>query len=598
MIQEAKPPSRTSLVSIFVFYITFSVLLSIFFWFLVHDIASGSNSRFKQEEFSQIFILFSFIIIIIAVIVILWVVYKLLRLKKIDTLQGGLKLRLMGFFTGFAFLITMPQVVLSIMIVFTTTEEWLPTNTENVVVQSRKSLIANREKKLENLAQFSKSRILVKQINAMMEYPSASNRLWNELQQLNNFISSVQIFSPEGDELIFGGDKAGKIEFSNSIKKMEIGQLPLSINQNSLIFRYLLSINLNNEDTAKVIISMVQPRSDNRLISDLTNLSNHYKPLIESRAWIGKNISILLLLFIILLNLLSIYISLYLSNLIIRPILEIEKATQRVANGDFHARLYPDKSNNFTLLANSFNKMVFDLGRLQKDSSHNHKMQAWQDIAKRMAHEINNPLTPIRLSAERMQRQYNKAPDKFAPILEKSTKAIISEVENLDALLKDFRAFSKLPEPFFTKVNLFQLIEESVIIYSQIKGSSTRINTNGIERNIEIFVDKNQIKQVISNLIKNSIEAIQKSGKININSTLVSKQNIKYCRITIEDNGIGMSEDVIENIFTPYYTTKKEGTGLGLSIIERIIFVHKGKIRVTSKEAKGTTFIIDLPTER
>jgi len=595
MIKRSRPPSKTSLVSFLVFYITFTILASIFFWLLVHDIASGSKSRFKEESVTLVFTIMAILIIVVSIFLTFWIIFKLLQLKKRDLLQGGLKLRLMGYFTGFAFLITIPQVVLSIMIVATTTDEWLPKNTENIILQSRHSLLKIREQQFDTLKEFSRSRILNTKIQEMLKTPSHSDKIWKELRATNSIISSLQLFSETGEEILFEGNESCKIQYKKNIQNADIGELPVSINKNKSIFRYLINIDTTNP--VKAIISMVQPAVDIHLITDLTNLSNHYKPLIESRAWIGKNITIVLLLFILLLNLASIYISLYLSNLIILPIVDIEQASRKVAGGDFKARLYPDKSNNFTLLAHSFNKMVFDLERLQKNSSHDNKMKAWQDIAKRMAHEINNPLTPIRMSAERMLRRYKKDPTNFGPILEKSATSIITEVETLSSLLHDFRAFSRLPEPNFSKTNLYNLIDEVKEIYSTLKGSLVEINLSGIGKSIELNIDKSQMKQVFSNLIKNSIEAIEKKGIININTSLVSKQNIKYCRIIIEDNGKGIPQELLENIFTPYFTTKKEGTGLGLSIIERIIFVHDGKIRVVSQTDKGTTFIIDLPME-
>ena len=201
------------------------------------------------------------------------------------------------------------------------------------------------------------------------------------------------------------------------------------------------------------------------------------------------------------------------------------------------------------------------------------------------------------MSAERMVRQYKKNPENFENVLTKSTQIIIDEVENLKMLLHDFRAFSRLPEPQFEKSNLYDILVDLVALYRNQENKKIQFSLGEVDQNCNIVIDKMQIRQVFSNLIKNSVEAIEDEGYINCASVIVRRQNIKYCRVILEDSGKGIPAHLLDNIFTPYFTTKEDGTGLGLSIVERIIFAHKGKIRALSKEGDGTTFVIDLPME-
>lgn len=597
MISGARLSSRTSLVTLIVFYLTFTIASSVFFWFLILDISSGSAGHFRGGVIGVAFVFLAIIIIILSIFWISGILIGIVKQKKTDQLQGGLKLRLIGYFSSFALLVTVPQVVLAIMIVVVTTDKWLPTNTETVIMNSRNSMMDNRDQKIENLRQVSSSRLFNEKLKEMYKNPKQADRIWDDLTEINMLLSAIQLFSQEGETVLFQGNEICRMKYKRVLRETVEGELPQKTIRNNSFFRYLLPVNCADGFSCKAVITQVQAATDNDLINDLTDLSQHYRPLIESRVWMRNNITLVLLLFILIINLISIYISLYLSNQIILPILDIQKATQQVAEGDFSVRLYPDKTNNFGMLASSFNKMVFDLEKLQKNSSHYNKMKAWQDIARRMAHEINNPLTPIRLSAERMLRVYKKKPENFGSVLDKSANAIISEVENLEELLHDFRAFSRLPEPIFERIMLYDLISEVVEIYRHLGDKTISIDLSSLDRSLLLVMDKKQIKQVFSNLVKNSIEALGENGRINISSTLVSRRNIRYCRIILEDNGKGMSEEVLEHIFTPYFTTKQEGTGLGLSIVERIVFSHKGKIRAASKEARGTSFIIDLPME-
>lgn len=597
MISGVKAPSKTTFVSLLSFYIVAVVFLSLFFWFIIVDIASGIDSRFTKGMLSVFFYLFAFVITVVIFAGTFYMLGQLLRLKKSNALYGGMKLRLMGYFSGFAFLITIPQVLLAIILIFTTTNKWLSSNTQEVIGKSRSSMMLSRDDKMNNLRGFANSRIFFNSIKSMIDYPDRQNALWQDLVDVNRLVSGIQVFTLDGEELFFLGDPMSKTNFRKIFQELNEGELPVLVGQSSIFFRYLVLVELSKDRAVKVVVSFAQPIADNSLINDLTLLSEHYIPLIQSRNWIRTNIMLVLFLFILIINFISIYLGLYISNMLLWPIVDIEEAIKKVASGDFSVRLYCEKENHFAMLVDAFNKMIFDLERLQKNSTHFNKMKTWQEIARRMAHEINNPLTPIRMSAERMVRQYQKNPNNFETVLNKSAQIIIDEVENLKKLLHDFRAFSRLPEPQFEKNNLYDLIMDLVVLYKNQEDKKIQFSLSEFDPNCILVFDKMQMRQVFSNLIKNSIEAIEVEGYINFASVIVRRQNIKYCRIMIEDSGKGIPPNLLENIFTPYFTTKEQGTGLGLAIVERIIFAHSGKIKVLSKEKDGTTFVIDLPME-
>ncbi len=214
---------------------------------------------------------------------------------------------------------------------------------------------------------------------------------------------------------------------------------------------------------------------------------------------------------------------------------------------------------------------------------------AWQEVAKRIAHEIKNPLTPIRLSAERLTKKWNeKAPD-FEDIMNRSTKTIVQEVNSLRSLVDEFSRFGKMPKINLEPTNIKSIIEEVIDLYSNLKEIEilTSLNTEIPE----IEIDKQQIKMALINLIDNAIQA--KTEKIWLNAYYNS--SLDLIRIEVVDDGVGIEEKDKDKLFFPYFSTKKEGTGLGLAIVNSIISKHRGYIRVQDNRPKGTQFIIELP---
>ncbi|MBI9100701.1 MAG: HAMP domain-containing protein, partial [Spirochaetaceae bacterium] len=276
------------------------------------------------------------------------------------------------------------------------------------------------------------------------------------------------------------------------------------------------------------------------------------------------------------------------------PIERLEKATKRVADGDYSFRILSPSNDELAILISSFNQMINELELSRIKILQTEKVTTWQEIAQRLAHEIRNPLTPIKLAAQRVQRKINTP--NIETILDSSMNIIITEVESLDSMLQQFRNFARLPKLEPTSIKLCELIYDSIKIYSDTIPTIT-FDVTPIDENIRVNVDKNQMKQVFVNLYKNAIEAMNNRGTIYIRTDIVLKGYTHFCRIQIQDEGIGISREDSEKVFHPYFTTKENGTGLGLSIIERIVFDHKGRIWLESKVGSGTTFYIDIPVE-
>jgi nitrogen fixation/metabolism regulation signal transduction histidine kinase len=295
--------------------------------------------------------------------------------------------------------------------------------------------------------------------------------------------------------------------------------------------------------------------------------------------------------------LMTVIIAISFSRRITHPIVELTEATRRVAEGDFSIQILTRRNDELGLLIRSFNAMVQNLEKSRAALVKSEKISIWQNMAQQLAHEIKNPLTPIKLSAERVLRRWRNEPENVNEILENSMMAIIQETEGLSSMLNEFRTLSKPMEPSKSLTNMCEPVEEVVNIYSS-SYPGVKFDIHHAEENIQIKIDKHRFSQILTNLVINAIDAMNGTGSIEIRTDLVKKREVCYCRTSIKDSGIGINEQQGLLIFTPYFTTKGSGTGLGLPIVERIINDHGGAIWFDSAAGMGTTFYIDLPAEK
>lgn len=219
------------------------------------------------------------------------------------------------------------------------------------------------------------------------------------------------------------------------------------------------------------------------------------------------------------------------------------------------------------------------------------KAFAWQEVARRIAHEIKNPLTPIRLSTERMLKKWENRDEDFANVFRRSTHTIIKEVDGLKRLVDEFSRFGKMPEIVKSPASLSGIIDEAINLFRDYKGVT--VKTALPDNMPPIDIDREQFKRVFINLFDNALHAMNNSGNIDVRVNLNTASN--RVLIDIADNGPGIKEEDKEKLFLPYFSTKDSGTGLGLTIASRIIAEHGGYIRVSNNKPKGTVFTIEIP---
>ncbi|MDR0316180.1 MAG: HAMP domain-containing protein [Treponema sp.] len=294
--------------------------------------------------------------------------------------------------------------------------------------------------------------------------------------------------------------------------------------------------------------------------------------------------------------LMTLIIAISFTRRVTHPIVELTEATRRIAEGDFSIQILSRRGDELGLLIRSFNSMVQDLEKSRAALVKAEKISIWQNMAQQLAHEIKNPLTPIKLSAERVLRRWRNEPERIDEILEDSMLAIIQETEGLSTLLTEFRTLSKPAELAQSWCRLRETTEETINPYRN-SYPHVQFDIGYTKDNIIIKIDKHRLAQVLTNLIINAIDAMDGKGTIEIRADLIRKREILYCRLSIKDSGKGISPKEVPLVFTPYFTTKDSGTGLGLPIVERIVNDHGGAIWFNSAEGMGAIFYIDLPVE-
>jgi len=220
------------------------------------------------------------------------------------------------------------------------------------------------------------------------------------------------------------------------------------------------------------------------------------------------------------------------------------------------------------------------------------KVAAWREVARRLAHEIKNPLTPIQLCAERLRRHFAGAPPAAQALVEECTTTIIGEVESLKGLVDEFSQFARMPAPRTVPTDLGQLITDTLALYNGIFTDVVfeQQSAAGVPL---VRLDAEQIRRVIINLVDNAVEAMERKGRIVIETELDAANGV--VRVMVADDGPGIPAGEREKLFLPYYSTKRRGSGLGLAIVRRIIAEHGGSIEVGDNVPHGTRFTIELP---
>ncbi len=285
--------------------------------------------------------------------------------------------------------------------------------------------------------------------------------------------------------------------------------------------------------------------------------------------------------------------STFISRQLTRPLVYIQRGLNKISGGNLDTTIPVTSDDEIGNLAEAYNNMVFRLKKLRKELATAEREAAWKEMAQQVAHEIKNPLTPMKLNVQHLERQLksnNQDPKELKKRVQKITDNLIDQIQSLNNIASDFSKFSQPLDEEFTKVNLASILKSVAELYKHDETVDIKFEADRNPAHVRGIPD--ELKRVIINLVKNAYEAMSDNGG-EIVLRLYHQQ--KHVFIEVEDNGRGIAEEDRPNIFVPNFSTKSSGTGLGLAICKKIIEAHEGSITFASVEDEGTTFVIKLP---
>ena len=341
-------------------------------------------------------------------------------------------------------------------------------------------------------------------------------------------------------------------------------------------------VKLNNFiDTYLYIVKFMDPKLINYLRTTDEAVSFYYS-VQDSKTGIKISFAIIYLLIVSLLLFLSIIISINFASRLTQPIINLIGASEKISSGNLKIKVPLIKTNKeFDKLNKNFNSMIEKLSKQQEKLIISERHSAWASVARKLAHEIKNPLTPMQLSIDRIREKYLKKVDGSDKLFSEYLNTISKQITDIEHLLNEFSDFARMPKPIFKKIETSKLISRSLSLHELSEKNITFTLSNQSSYTY-IKGDEEQLNRVFINLIKNSIESINEKklknaifkGKINVDIT----EDSDYIYIIILDNGVGFDEANKTKMLTPYFTTKKQGTGLGLAIVTKIISDHNSTI--------------------
>jgi signal transduction histidine kinase len=276
------------------------------------------------------------------------------------------------------------------------------------------------------------------------------------------------------------------------------------------------------------------------------------------------------------------------------PVNRLTRATRRIAGGEFDARVVATSSDELGRLVEHFNRMARDLERQRSELERTNRLEAWAEMARQVAHEIKNPLTPIQLNAEHLRRVNADRGEPLSPILEQSVNTILSQVKLLRQIASEFSSFASSPTVQRAPADIAALLHEIVDPYRSALADQIHFDVDVPSNLPPVYIDRTLITRALTNIVENALHAMGSRGTLTI---IATREDVIVC-IRISDTGAGMDADALARAFEPYFSTKASGTGLGLPIAKRNVELSGGTIAMTSRFGNGTTVEISLPTDK
>jgi len=423
----------------------------------------------------------------------------------------------------------------------------------------------------ERFKSITKSEKLLRRVSDVFLIDSSSNIIFSDTDDIESF------------------NKPSEEEFNKALEGFPVLILNDSTNKTSAI------IKLNNLIDTYLFISRNTDPEIIKYLNETEQAVNFYYTVENKQLGIKITFAIIYILVVGLLLFISTIIAISFADRLTKPIINLLAASDNISKGILDSRVPESETyKEFSMLNKNFNNMIQRLKKQQDKLLVAERYTAWEGVARKLAHEIKNPLTPIQLSIDRLQEKFYKKIDEGQDEFKNYLTTINRQIKDIENLVNEFSSFARMPSPIFKKIEIDLVIKRAVDFYKM--SSNNKIFFSIKKKKLIINGDEDQLYRVFLNLIKNSEDAIAEKkeinklfeGKINIEIT----KNNDYINISLADNGLGIKD--ASKIMTPYFTTKKNGTGLGLPIVNKIINEHKAEITISNNNP-GVKVLINFP---
>ncbi len=339
-------------------------------------------------------------------------------------------------------------------------------------------------------------------------------------------------------------------------------------------------------------------------LSAYTPLYNRYQeklaylnlPYFAKQSELRNELSYFLVAFIniyLLLVVLAVVLALFVSNHVTRPLQLIKAKLAHIEFGKTNEKISWSRDDEIGSLIGEYNRMIDELAASADLLARSERETAWREMARQVAHEIKNPLTPMKLSVQYLEKAWKEKLPGWDRRLERFTKTMVEQIDNMSEIAREFSDFAQMPAGKSDRIELGEFVTEVIDLYKAYENLDIRLDLPEREDPMYVHADRKQILRVFNNLIKNAIQAYERNATARIDISILSED--RHYKATITDYGCGIPNNLQENIFNPYFTTKAKGMGLGLSMVKNIIESMKGRVDFTSREGGGSSFIFWLP---
>ncbi len=548
-----------------------------------------NQSFIKLNDFNlQTLLIADLILLVFFFALIIYETYKILNEKRKKQIGSQTSLRYVLFFSTTTLL---PSVLIAIFSLFL-----FNVGLQSYFDQKIKEVVNNSAEVAKNYVDQTRNSIEADILLMVLDINSKSSLYYDNPKQFLNLLTSqrllrrldeVHLLDSSGDVIMsniidpnINFVKPPDEAFSKSLDGRPVRIIDSKTNRTSAL------VKLNNFiDTYLYIVKFMDPKVINYLQQTGEAVSFYYS-VQEKKTGIKITFGIIYLLIVSLLLFLSIILSINFASRLTLPIINLIGASEKISSGDLDAKVPSVETDpEFKKLNENFNSMINKLKKQQNILLMSERHKAWENVARKLAHEIKNPLTPMQLSIDRIKEKYLSKIDKDDKNFSDYLNTITKQISNIEYMVNEFSNFARMPKPIFKKTDLNKLISRIVNLHDLankdvkfiFSKNNSVFNVNG---------DEEQLNRVFINLIKNSIESTSEKKSKNVDFKEKINVDIKkdsdYIYVTIIDNGVGFDQIDKTKMLTPYFTTKKKGTGLGLAIVSKVISDHNGTILFNS----------------